>query len=187
MFHVDTLFSKQYEVKKSSFTSYLLPFSHFLHYHDRLKQEHPKANHIVYAYRRYNQYQQIEERASDDGEPKGVAGTPTLNVLRGENLIDVALITVRYFGGTKLGTGGMVRAYTQSAKEVITQSTLLPYHLKKSITFQTPYTLLKRYEHYFDRQKISYHDRIFEIDSVTWNVTLSHDEQRKFDSFRNTL
>ncbi len=180
-------FSHRYEVKKSTFTSYLIPYSDFHYYHDRLKQEHSKANHIVFAYRLLNAHKQIQERASDDGEPKGTAGTPTLNVLRGEELINSAILTVRYFGGIKLGTGGMVRAYTQSAKEVIAQSNLTPYVTKERITFTTPYTLTNRYEHYFNTQDILYHDRTFSLDTVTWQVELSEREKNNFDIFVKLL
>jgi len=77
-----------------------------------LKIEHPKARHIVYAYRELNEFNQIIENSSDDGEPKGSSGVPVLNVLRGEEFINVAILVVRYFGGIKLGIGGLVRAYT---------------------------------------------------------------------------
>ena len=60
------------------------------------------------------------ERASDDGEPQRTAGVPTLEVLRGEGLRDVCCVTTRYFGGTLLGTGGLVRAYTQAAQAAVT-------------------------------------------------------------------
>jgi uncharacterized YigZ family protein len=187
MFTIEESFVSTYEVKKSTFTSYLVPYSHFSYYHDKLKKEHPKANHIVYAYRTYNNYQQIEERSSDDGEPKGTAGVPTLNVLRGENLIHVALLTIRYFGGVKLGTGGMVRAYTQSAKEAIYKSQLLSYVDREVITFKTPYHLLKRYEHYFEGEGVSYHDRVFEASFVIWHVSLSQEEKEKLQHFHHLL
>jgi uncharacterized YigZ family protein len=187
MFTINKPFTSTYEVKKSTFTSYLLPYSQLSFYHDRLKKEHPKANHIVFAYRTINQFQQVQERSSDDGEPKGTAGIPTLNVLRGANLIHVALLTVRYFGGIKLGTGGMVRAYTQSAQEVIKKSHLLPYIDRELLTFKTPYHLLKRYEHYFDSEGICYRDREFETSSVIWHVSLSDEEKEKLTHFQNLL
>jgi len=69
-----------------------------------LRESHPKARHIVYAYRELNEFEQIVENSSDDGEPKGSSGVPVLNVLRGEDFINVAILVVRYFGGIKLGT-----------------------------------------------------------------------------------
>lgn len=187
MFHVLEVSHAKYEVKKSTFTSYLLPYSLFDTYHDRLKKENPKATHIIWAFRTLNEYGQTVEGSSDDGEPKGAAGTPTLNVLRGNALINCIIFTVRYFGGTKLGTGGMVRAYTQSAKAVLDASTLLPYEPKETITFDTSYTIMKRYEHYFDKHTIDYHDRIFQIDFVTWHIQLTQKEQQSFELFLKSL
>ena len=71
------------------------------------------------ATRHLNEFKQILESFDDDGEPKGSSGMPSLNVLRGENLIDIGVIVVRYFGGTLLGVGGLVRAYTNAIKDAI--------------------------------------------------------------------
>ncbi len=187
MFHIQEIYQASYEVKKSTFTSYLLPYALFSSYHDRLKTDNPKASHIIWAFRRLNEHGQIVEGGSDDGEPKGVAATPTLNVLRGENLINSALLTVRYFGGTKLGTGGMVRAYTQSAKAVVAEATLLLYEPQESLTFESAYHLCKRYEHFFNKHNIAYHDRIFEADKIIWNVVLSKKEKDIFLKFSENL
>ena len=100
-----------YEVKKSKFYTFLLPYERFHSRLAQLRKEHPKARHFVTAYRYLNEFEQIVEGSSDDGEPKGTAGKPTLKVLQGNNLVAVGVITVRYFGGIKLGTGGLVRAY----------------------------------------------------------------------------
>jgi uncharacterized YigZ family protein len=175
------------EVKKSTFTSYLLPYSLFENYHDSLKQEHPKASHIIWAFRYLNAHGQIVEGGSDDGEPKGVAATPTLNVLRGHELINTALLTVRYFGGTKLGTGGMVRAYGNSAKEVIMISNLTPFEPTTQVEFETSYTISKRYEHFFDTHDIAYHDREFKTDCIVWKVTLTQKERVEFEAFIASL
>lgn len=65
------------------------------------------------------------KRFSDDGEPQGTAGKPILEVLEGEHLIDVLVIVTRYFGGTLLGTGGLIRAYTKAAKEGLSESVII--------------------------------------------------------------
>ena len=103
------------EEKKSKFHSFLVPYSQFEEKLEELKKSHPKARHFVTAFRYLNEYGQIVEGSSDDGEPKGTSGKPTLKVLQGHNLVNVAIITVRYFGGTLLGTGGLVRAYSDVA------------------------------------------------------------------------
>lgn len=81
---------------------------------DRIKEEYPKATHYCYAYV-YNDVQ----RFSDDGEPGGTAGMPMLNVLLKEELSNVLCVVIRYFGGIKLGAGGLVRAYTKSVTECL--------------------------------------------------------------------
>ena len=187
MFCVTQTTQNKIEVKKSTFTSILLPYSLFESYHDRLKKEHPKASHIIWAFRYMNEYGQVVEGGSDDGEPKGVAATPTLNILRGHELINTALLTVRYFGGTKLGTGGMVRAYGSSAKEVIMISDLLTYAPKSILHFETSYTLNKRYEHFFDSHAIVYHEREFKSDCIVWDVALTAREKVEFEAFVASL
>lgn len=85
------------EVKRSKFITQIIPISEFLGLQEKLKKEHPKANHVVYALRYLNEFDQIVENSSDDGEPKGCAGVPVLNVLRGGELINCAVLIVRYF------------------------------------------------------------------------------------------
>ena len=76
---------------------------------DKIKDDYPFATHYCYAYRLDN-----IEKCSDDGEPKGTAGTPILHVLQMNNLTNILCVVIRYFGGIKLGAGGLVRAYTNS-------------------------------------------------------------------------
>ncbi|MDE5591355.1 MAG: YigZ family protein, partial [Helicobacter sp.] len=104
------------EVKGSRFIAFLIPVEIFDDFLAKIRIHHPKAVHFVNASRALNLEGQIVESFSDDGEPKGTSGMPTLKVLRGYDLIECGLVNVRYFGGTLLGSGGLVRAYTQSAK-----------------------------------------------------------------------
>ena len=83
-----------------------------------LRAELPGANHHVYAFR-VGFGNSVTEGMSDDGEPSGTAGPPTLAVVRGSDVGDIVLVTARFFGGIKLGTGGLVRAYTESAQEAL--------------------------------------------------------------------
>lgn len=82
-----------------------------------LKKEHKKANHVCYAYV-FNK-DIVSEKCSDDGEPGGTAGYPILNVIKKKNLTNTLVAVVRYFGGIKLGAGGLTRAYTKSAAGVL--------------------------------------------------------------------
>jgi uncharacterized YigZ family protein len=81
----------------------------------RKREEHPKANHVVYAFS-YGDERNRQFGMSDDGEPRNTAGRPALEVLRGSDVTNVLVTIVRYFGGTKLGTGGLVHAYSDGAK-----------------------------------------------------------------------
>jgi len=104
-----------YEISKSKFYSYLYEIDKIDDFKTKLealKKEHKKATHICYAY--IIDDNGSKEKAYDDGEPKGTAGMPILNVLKRKSLRNVAVFVVRYFGGVKLGAGGLVRAYTKS-------------------------------------------------------------------------
>lgn len=82
-----------------------------------LKQEHKKATHICYAY--VFNIGTVSEKAFDDGEPNGTAGYPILNVIKKKNLANTMIAVVRYFGGIKLGAGGLTRAYTKACAAVV--------------------------------------------------------------------
>ena len=79
----------------------------------QLKLEHKKATHICYAY--VYSVDKVLEKCSDDGEPKGTAGAPIMNVIKKRGAKNVLIAVVRYFGGIKLGAGGLVRAYSKTA------------------------------------------------------------------------
>ncbi len=104
------------------------------------RAEMPDANHHVYAFR-VGLGNSVTEGMSDDGEPKGTSGPPTLAVLRGSGIGDIALVTTRYFGGTKLGTGGLVRAYTESAQEALSMLKTELKVEKRLLGLELPYSL----------------------------------------------
>ncbi|MDD4110408.1 MAG: YigZ family protein [Clostridia bacterium] len=83
---------------------------------EELKKEHKKSTHICYAYKIVGE--NYAEKAFDDGEPSGTAGKPILNVINKKGLSNILVVIVRYFGGIKLGAGGLVRAYTKAASEI---------------------------------------------------------------------
>jgi len=115
VFTVDTESFAETEEKKSRFLAFLVPIGQFDEKLALLKAEHRKASHHVTAFRRMRDDGRIEESAKDDGEPGGTSGMPVLKSLIGADLVDAGIIVVRYFGGTKLGTGGLARAYAGAA------------------------------------------------------------------------
>jgi uncharacterized YigZ family protein len=147
MVSVNEIFTDYIEIKGSKFISFLIPISLYDDEMKRLREEHPKAVHHVNAYRSLNEYDQIIEYSSDDGEPKGTSGKPTLSVLQGHELINAAIITVRYFGGTKLGPGGLVRAYAQAANAAYAQAVLLPYEKLILHNIESDYSYISMVEY----------------------------------------
>ena len=89
-----------------------------------IKKKYYDARHHCIAYR-YVQGNQVIEKSSDDGEPSGTAGAPMLNILQKNNLCNILVIVTRYFGGILLGTGGLVRAYSEATQKAIEQSKLV--------------------------------------------------------------
>ena len=135
-----------FESKGSKFLSFLTPFGEFDTLYKNLRQEHTKAAHFVRASRHLNEYQHIIESFDDDREPKG----------SGEELINVGVVVVRYFGGQLLGVGGLVRAYTAAVQNTIemaqTQHLLQTFVMSESITLQIAYNQLSLCE--YEAQKM---------------------------------
>ena len=157
MKYVSDISQATLEVKQSKFIAYLLPYSKYEQQLETLKKEHPKARHFVVAYRYLNEFNQIVEHSSDDGEPKGTSGKPSLFVLQGAEMINTAVITVRYFGGTKLGTGGLVRAYSDAVNLVLSDANILIYTqlVEKQISFE-----------YANIRIIEYEASVFEVEII---------------------
>lgn len=109
--------SDEYIVEKSTFIGYAKPINteqEAIDFVNEIKKKHKDATHNVWSYT-VGENMNIQ-RYSDDGEPQGTAGIPTLEVIKKEDLRDVVVVVTRYFGGIKLGAGGLVRAYTKGAK-----------------------------------------------------------------------
>jgi len=136
MKYTQDISTQTHEVKQSKFIAHLMPYSSYKTTLQELKMQHPKARHFVTAFRYLNEYDQVVEHSSDDGEPKGTSGKPSLMVLQGQEIINCAVIIVRYFGGTKLGTGGLVRAYSDAVNLVINEVLFYEYEkeIEKEIT-----------------------------------------------------
>ncbi|AXK48378.1 YigZ family protein [Aliarcobacter trophiarum LMG 25534] len=168
-------FSAILDEKKSKFIAFLLPYSDFEKTMQKLRQEHPKAVHFVYAYRYLNEFSQIVENSSDDGEPRGTSGKPTLTVLSGANIINSAAIIVRYFGGIKLGTGGLVRAYSSSLNEAIKIAEFFEYKNLENHILECEYSFLGQLEYILNQNGIKIIDKEFQ-NSVEITIALTKDE-----------
>ncbi|MBR2365068.1 MAG: YigZ family protein [Lentisphaeria bacterium] len=138
-----------------------------------LKSTYDNGGHIVYAF--ITGPQGNVQGCSDDGEPSGTAGRPTLEVLKGSGLTNVLLTTARWFGGTLLGTGGLVRAYTSGAQEVLEKAVKIPLvpMVKISLNVSYPlYEMVKRILMEFDCEILA--------EEFTDKVTLIAGMEKKF-------
>ena len=151
--------------KKSRFIAHVFPVSEeqeALDFIERLKKEYWDARHNCYAYviGARNELQ----RFSDDGEPQGTAGKPILEVLLGEEIHNCLVVVTRYFGGTLLGTGGLIRAYQTSTKEGLAQSVIAEKCQGKKISLRTDYNGLGKLQYIMGQMDISMLDTIYTED-----------------------
>ncbi|MBS4275917.1 IMPACT family protein [Campylobacter vulpis] len=183
---ISSLYTAHYEIKKSLFIAHLSPFNEFKNLLSALKKEHSKAVHFVWAYRFLNENHQIVEDKSDDGEPKNTSALPCLNVLRGKELVNVSVIVVRYFGGIKLGTGGLVRAYGEAVNLAVKEAILEPFELKEGVEFSLDFKTSSKMEHFLKKNNIAF-QREFKETHIIFKLELSQKEKAEFESFSKTF
>lgn len=133
----------------------------------KLRKQYYDATHNCYAYQigERNEFQ----KASDDGEPQGTAGKPILEVLKNEEIKDTLVCVTRYFGGTLLGTGGLVRAYGKAAKEGILAAGVIEKRKVKLYTLKMPYTLSGKVQYLLGEKNYTIRDSIY-LEDVTFIV-----------------
>lgn len=132
-------------IEKSTFIGYAKPIKteeEAIEFVNEIKKKHKDATHNVWAYT-IGENMNIQ-RYSDDGEPQGTAGIPTLEVIKKEDLRDVVVVVTRYFGGIKLGAGGLVRAYTKGAKVGIEAGIVIEKVKYVEVKIKIEYTQLGR-------------------------------------------
>lgn len=145
-----------------------------------MRAEMPDANHHVYAFK-VGYGGSITEGVSDDGEPTGTAGPPVLAVVRGADVGDVVLVVTRYFGGIKLGTGGLVRAYGDAARAAIAAMTTLEKIERRQVGLTVPYPLYERVKRLAAEYSATVDDEAFEVE-VTLYLTMPLDSVEGFTS-----
>ncbi len=155
--------------KKSKFITSVKPVDNerdALDFINAIRSEYPDATHNVYAY-------VIDEnnifRYSDDGEPSGTAGMPVLDAIRKSGIVDAAVVVTRYFGGTLLGTGGLVHTYGAAAKRGLEESKIITRCLCDIMNVKTDYSLLGKMQYEIASRGYILLDTIYE-DSVTFVI-----------------
>lgn len=154
MFTIKNDLNGELIVNKSRFITYVYKVNNILEVNekiDELKFKYKDATHYCYSYIIDN-----IKRFNDDGEPSHTAGMPILNVLESKNLNYVLAVVIRYFGGIKLGAGGLVRAYTNAVSNTISNESIIPIKkmLTKHITFD--YSYINKINYILKENKITY-------------------------------
>ncbi|HPK09527.1 MAG TPA: YigZ family protein [Saprospiraceae bacterium] len=130
----------EYKEKGSKFLAYLYPFDHEseLEFHiNALKSLHPKARHYCFAYKIGVQSEIY--RINDDGEPSGTAGKPIMGQLNSHNLTNILCIVIRYFGGTKLGVPGLIKAYKDATSDAIEKAAVVEKFIVEEFLFKVDF------------------------------------------------
>lgn len=134
------------KVQRSEFIGIVLPISgdeSFSRELVRIQKEFHDATHHCWAWR-WLENVTVREQSSDAGEPSGTAGRPILQAIESAELLDVGVVVVRYYGGVKLGTGGLGRAYRDAAREVLASAARVRRYLYERIVVEVPYSGLSQ-------------------------------------------
>lgn len=173
--------------KKSKFIANIFYVSTTQEAEEKLEQIRKKyydARHNCYAYRVIEDGN-IIDRSSDDGEPSGTAGAPPmLNILKKENLCNVLVVVTRYFGGILLGTGGLVRAYSQSTQDVIEKSVVILKQEGYVATLEVEYKDLEKLRYFCKKKEIKIID-IKYLENVSVKLEFKKEEKEVFRNKEN--
>ncbi|MGE7366227.1 YigZ family protein [Desemzia incerta] len=172
----------QYEldIKKSRFICHVKRVDNedeALEFIAAVKKEHGKANHNCSAYM-IGDHDEIQ-RAHDDGEPSGTAGVPMLEVLKKKELKNVAVVVTRYFGGVKLGAGGLIRAYGNAVSKTVEEIGLVEGNLQIEIQATIEYPLLGKVENQLRGSTYTIKEILY-TDKVTVICLVNEEEKENF-------
>ena len=162
--------------KKSRFIANVYPVTteeEALSYVEKIRKKHYDARHHCFAYVLGQNGNQ--KRASDDGEPQGTAGKPILEVIEGAGICDALVVVTRYFGGTLLGTGGLVRAYSMAAKEGLAKSLVIEKKPGLLAEIRASYTEVGKMQYLFGEQRLPIIDTEY-TEEVKFTVIIPEEE-----------
>lgn len=155
MYHIQADTHSETVIKKSRFITYLHKTTSeqdAKEYIQAIKKQHPDATHHCYAFL-IGEHNEIQ-RSNDDREPSGTAGVPMLECLSKHQLQDILAVTVRYFGGIKLGAGGLVRAYAGSVSHAINNAVITQKQRLQKCRLAFPYDKIGKLDYFFKNQGI---------------------------------
>lgn len=183
---IEKLTKRNTEIKKSLFIAQIAPVNSEKEAQDfilSVKKDMRDATHNCSAYR--IGIKQIAERSSDDGEPQGTAGHPMLHVLQTNNLTNVVATVTRYFGGIKLGAGGLTRAYSSSLANALNDSKIIRFTPHQKIILTVNYTFVCAFENYIKDTDIIVTDRLFTDKVKISLLCLTENSNKHIEFFTN--
>ena len=149
-----------------------------------IKKKYHDARHNCIAYR-VAENGQIIEKSSDDGEPSGTAGGPMLNILQKNNLCNLVIVVTRYFGGILLGTGGLVRAYSEVTQQAIEKSTKVIKVIGRETIIELDYSNLEKFKYYCKNNNINI-KKIDYMDNIILKIEMEESVKEKIiDDIKN--
>lgn len=167
--------------KKSRFIGYAVPVSteeEAYAFVERIKKQHYDARHNCFAFAIGSENTLL--RFSDDGEPQGTAGKPILEVITGNQVVNICIVVTRYFGGTLLGTGGLVRAYTEAAKLALADAGIHTMQLMKLVSITTNYNDSGKVQYLLSNSQAVIDGTDYTMD-VCFKIAISADEYDRLE------
>lgn len=182
----------EFEEKKSKFIGYIKPITTVLegeNFIEKIKKIHPNATHNVPLYRVIENGQEYF-KYNDDGEPSNTAGKPMAEILNILDVYNVAIVATRYFGGIKLGAGGLIRNYAKTAKLAVNEAEIVEYIQKSTFIIDYKYEYTSEIELFLNSKKDEYKIEILEknySDRVTMKILATSEIENELNNFQNIL
>lgn len=182
----------EFEEKKSKFIGYIKPITTVLegeNFIEKIKKMHPNATHNVPLYRVIENGQEYF-KYNDNGEPSNTAGKPMAEILNILDVYNVAIVATRYFGGIKLGAGGLIRNYAKTAKLAVNEAEIVEYIQKSTFIIDYKYEYTSEIELFLNSKKDEYKIEILEknySDRVTMKILATSEIENELNNFQNIL
>lgn len=150
----------------------------------QIKKKYYDAKHHCFAFSIIEE-NEIAQKSSDDGEPSGTAGAPILNIIKSNNLQNVLIIVTRYFGGILLGTGGLTRAYSESAGKVVEQSELIQKEPGMEVNLSIDYNDNEKFKYYCQKNNVNIIKTEY-AENILYKIELNEKEYKKIEEKNKT-
>ena len=179
--------SSELDVKKSKFIANIIKITDEQDAKEKLNQirkEYSDARHNCYAYIVYdNETKTKIEKSSDDREPSGTAGIPMLTLLQKNNLVNVLIVVTRYFGGILLGTGGLVRAYTDSSKQALEAAKIIELQYGEILEYCIEYDEFEYFKYICEKNNIEIVKTEY-LNNIKAIIKLKEEDKSLFSTYK---